>query len=123
MKRLFAAALILMAAGSALASGTSASLSWTLATQYTDGQTLPVSAIKETLIQWRRPGNPTVVGSMRIAAPGASVVVPGLVCGAFEFTATTILAAGPPPSDELGPVPYTTGVVCKPNPPSGLTAT
>lgn len=123
MKRLFAAFWLMLAAGSALASGTSANLSWMLATQYTDGQTLPVSAIKETLIQWRRPGNPTVVGSVRIAAPGASVVVPGLVCGAFEFTATTILTAGPPPSDELGPVAYTTGVVCKPNPPSGLTAT
>lgn len=109
-------------AGIALAVGNSATLSWTLATAYVDGTPLPVSSIKETLIQWRRPGSTVIVGSVRAASPATNVVVSNLVCGQFNFTATTVLTGTGPSSNESSPVAYDTQVVCQPNPSSGLGA-
>jgi hypothetical protein len=114
--------LLLLAALPVFAAGTSATLSWSHPTTYTDGAALAASDIKETFIQWRRPGSATVAGSVRVTAPATSVVVPGLVCGNFTFTAQTIMTLGATASDETSPVPYSTGISCKPNPPTGLTA-
>lgn len=118
-KLFIAAALI---AGVAMAVGTSATLSWALASAYIDNTPLPVSSIKETLIQWRRPGSATVVGSVRVAAPAKTVVVPNLVCGQFNFTAITVLTTAGLDSDETPAVAYDTQVVCRANPPQGLGA-
>lgn len=107
--------------GLALAAGTSATLTWTLATSYIDGTPLPVSNIKETFIQWYRPGSTTPAGGVHVSAPNSTVVMPNLICGQYNFTAETILNSGPN-SDESSPVIYDTNVVCKPNPPSGLAA-
>lgn len=117
-----ALALALVAALPAQAAGTSATVSWVLPTTYVDGSPLAASDIKEILIQWRRPGVPAVAGSIRAPAPGTSIVVNGLVCGNFTFTAQTVMVLGATTSDETAPSPYATGVSCKPNPPSGVTA-
>lgn len=109
-------------AGVALAVGTSATVSWKLAPTYIDGTPLAASDIKETLIQWSRPGASTVAGSVRVTAPGTSVVVPNLVCGQFNFSATTIMnaAAQNSASADQNPPPYDTQVVCRANPPGAL---
>jgi hypothetical protein len=105
------------------AAGDSATLQWANATTFQDGTPLAATDIKETLIQWRRPGNATVVGSVRVAAPANSTVVQGLVCGNFEFTGVTILKVNSTASSEsTPPAPYATGIQCKPNPPTGLGA-
>lgn len=118
------AVVALLTVSSVFAAGTSATLSWQLADSYIDGAPLAAANIKETLIEWRRPGNTTVVGSVRVAAPAITKVVPGLVCGNFEFVAYTITVAPAESSDaSTPPVVYATGVTCKANPPKGLGAT
>lgn len=108
-------------AGIAIAAGNSATLNWTLANTYIDGTPIPSGAVKETLIQWRRPGSTTVAGAVRVAAPAATVVVPNLVCGQFEFTATTIMTVTADNSAEsVPPAPYDTQVRCRANPPGAL---
>lgn len=114
--------LALAFAGVVLAVGNSATLSWTLATAYIDGTPLPASSIKETLIQWRRPGSTAVVGSVRSASPATNVVVPNLVCGQFTFTAVTVLTTAGMDSAESSPVAYDTKVSCVANPPGALVA-
>jgi hypothetical protein len=104
------------------AAGTSATLTWTHATSNTDGSTLALTEIKETLIVWRRPGNSTITGSVRVTAPATTIIVPGLVCGNFNFTGVTIVKTNDVQSAETAPVLYATGVQCLPNPPSGLGA-
>ena len=103
----------------ALAVGTSATVSWKLATTYIDGTPINPSDIKETLVQWSRPGSSTVAGSVRVPAPGTSAIVPNLVCGDFNFTVTQVMNTAALNSDPAAalPTPYTTGVVCKSNPP------
>jgi len=103
------------------AAGPSATLVFTLASQYVDASPLPVADIKETLIEWRKPGQTALVGSAHVAAPAVQTTVAGLTCGDFDFVAYTVLKAGPN-SDATAPVRYQTGVVCKPNPPGGLAA-
>ena len=112
-------ALLLATPPPATAAGTSATLTWTLATQWEDGTPLPASAIKETLIEWRRPGSTQLVGSVRVAAPQVTRVVENLKCGDFNFVAYTVLNSGPD-SSATQPVTYQTGIECKPNPPGGF---
>lgn len=105
------------------AAGASTTLSWTYPVQYTDGTPLALSEIKEVLIQWRRPGNTLIEGSVHVAAPATSVVINGLACGRFAFTATTVVKTNNILSEETFPVFYVTGVTCPPMPPTNLTAT
>lgn len=112
---------ILVIGAVALAAGTSATLSWQMPTQRIDGSPLVLSDIKEIWIRWRRPGSTTVVGSVRVPAPAVTTVVNNLVCGKFEFTATTVLNDADT-SDQSTAAPYDTAVKCKPNPPGGLGA-
>lgn len=107
--------------GVAAAAGTSATLSWQIATVNTDGSALDASLVKETLIKWRRKGQTAVFDSRAVTAPATSITVAGLVCGDFDFSAVTVLK-DTTASDETGKVTYATGVTCKPNPPTGLTA-
>jgi len=107
----------------AYAAGTSATLSWVHPVAYTNnGGPLALTDIKETAVQWRRPGNTTMAGNVRVAAPATTVIVSGLVCGDFVFTAATVLKANNVTSEESASAAYTTGVVCTPNPPTAVTA-
>jgi hypothetical protein len=126
MRRLCLVLALLLATTVAIAAGTSATVSWSYPTAYIDGTPLPVSDIAQVTVTWSRtPGGPQV-GSVTVAAPALSKVVPGLVCGNFSFSATvttTATAAYPTStSDPAGPVSYATGVSCKPNPLTGLGA-
>lgn len=112
----------LLYACQARAAGTSVTLNWVHPVQNTDNSALALADIKETLITWRRPNQSAIVGTVRVTAPATTVTVPNLTCGAFEFTATTVVKANNMTSDETAKVPYQTGVVCKPNPPSAVTA-
>lgn len=110
--------------GIANAAGTSATLRWTLANQYTNGTALPVANIKETLIEWRIKGQATVAGSARVASPAVTTIVDlgNASCGAYDFVAKTVLT-DTAISDPSGIVAYDTGVKCKPNPPTAVTVT
>lgn len=116
------AALCIVFAPLAIPAGTSASLDWTLPVAYEDGSPLAATDLKETIIQWRRPNNATVVGAVHVAAPATSTVVQGLNCGDFQFTAIAVVKLNNVTSTETMEVPYSTGIQCKPNPPSGLRA-
>lgn len=128
MNRLLLVLAACLLVGSAHAVGTSATLTWTLPTAYTDGTALPASQIASTVISWTRPTASIATGSVVVDAPGVTVVVPGLVCGDFKFTAhvlTTASATYPSAASAEAsstPATYATGVACKPNPPTGLTA-
>ena len=104
------------------AAGPTATVTWIHPLTYTDISPLAVSEIKETLITWRRPGNATIVGSVRVPGPATTTVVSGLACGNFDFTAATIVKTNSVQSADAGPVLYATGVTCAPNPPTGLVA-
>lgn len=106
----------------AKAAGTSATVSWTHPTLYTDGTPLALTDITETIVIWRRPGNATVIGSIHVAAPATQTLVTGLVCGNFNVTAVTVTNSGAS-SAETAPVAYATGIVCAPNPPTNLKVT
>jgi hypothetical protein len=116
-KALFIAGLLLATA--ALAAGTTANLSWSFPTEYTDGSSLAVADIQETVIQWRRPNSETVVGSLRVTAPTAAAVAT-VVCNNYTFTAKIVMKDAAE-SGETGRAAYATGIKCVPNPPSGLT--
>lgn len=109
-------------AAPAEAAGTSSTVSWTLPTTFEDNSPIPAGELKETIIQWRRPGNATVVGSVHVAAPAVSTVVQGLTCGNFEFTGIAVVKTNNVTSSETAPVAYATGIQCRPNPPGGLGA-
>lgn len=111
-----------VAASIAKAAGQSATITWIHPTAYIDGTPLAVTDIKETIITWRRPGNAAVVGSVHVTGPATTTVVTGLVCGSFNFTAATVLTSNAS-SAETSPALYATGVVCAPNPPTGLKVT
>lgn len=117
---LFAALCVIQVARAA---GPAATLTWTHPTANTDNSPLAVSDIKETVIIWRRPGNSSIVGTVHVAAPATSAVVPGLTCGSFNFTAQTVVVVQSVASVESNSVLYATGVQCAPNPPTGVTAT
>lgn len=106
-------------AGLVLAAGSSATLSWQLATANEDGSPLPVAQIVSTKIIWRRPGSSAIVGSVTVPAPATTTIVPNLSCAKFDFTAQTMVSGGSS-AETTPPVTFDTKVVCKPNPPGGL---
>lgn len=120
MRRILFAALA-FAAVLAFAAGSSATLSWTLATANANGSTLDPATITATHIVWRRHGEAAVAGSLDVAAPAVTATVAGLDCSKFDFTAQTVVT-GATSDESAPPVVYDTGVVCKPNPPGALAA-
>lgn len=105
------------------AAGTSAQIDWVHPTANTDGSPLALTEIKESLVSWSRVSEPSLtVGSIRVAAPSTGVSIPNLTCGDFLFTVKTIVKTNDVSSDPSNPVMYATGITCKPNPPTGVTA-
>jgi len=113
-------------AGAALATGTTANVSWIAPTQYADGETLTASQIDHYTITW------TTNSSTGVGGPTGSLTVPGTAttakipvpCGGVNFSITVTTGANAvfpnTTSVPAGPVPYATGVTCAPNPPTGL---
>lgn len=109
------------------AAGTSANLVWVMPTAYNDGTAVPLADIAFTTITWTpKIAGGKISGSQQVKAPATSVSIPGLTCGDFNFTAsvtTTATALYPNGvSPTVGPVLYTTGLACAPNPPTALVA-
>ena len=121
MKRVLGWIAALIIALPVMAAGTTANLTWQHPTSRIDGSALPLSQIKETLIEWRRVGSSVLVGSIRVNAPATSTAVSGLICGDYDFVAYTV-ATDASQSDPTNTVQYATSVVCKPNPPTGFGA-
>jgi len=105
------------------AAGTTANLSWTHPTTYIDGTPLALADIGSTVITWRRTATGPVVATLTVPAPATTAAVQGLVCGNFVFTARTVMRVSADSSDETAPpAPYSTGITCRANPPTGLQA-
>lgn len=123
-KNLINAALVaavgLIWAPSAIPASTSSTIAWTMPTTYTDGSAIVPSDIKESIVTWYRPGSTVAVGSVHVAAPATSVSVTGLSCGSFEFSVVAVVKTVN--SDESSRALFATGIQCKPNPPTGVTA-
>lgn len=120
------AAVAALLAGVAFAAGTTANLSWTAPTAYTDGTTLPASDLDHYTITWApAAGQAGPAGSLTVAGNLTAATVP-VPCGAtsFSLTVTTGAAAhyANATSSPAGPVPYVTGVTCSPNAPGAFKA-
>ena len=112
-------------APAALAAGTSANVSWTAPTQYTDSSTLPATDIASYTISWAPTSGQTgPSGSLSVTAPALTATVP-VPCGNTTFTVTvTTTATAKYPSETSAPssaVPYATGVTCGPKAVTGVT--
>lgn len=129
MKRIFSAlklAAILLLPALALAAGTTANLSWTAPTQYTDNTSIAAGELDHYTIAWApQAGKTGPTGSLTVAGTLTSATVP-VACGdvTFTLTVTTSATAKYPnaTSGPAGPVPYVSGVSCAPNPPGAFTA-
>lgn len=111
----------------AFAAGTVANLRWVHPTANIDNSPLAVADILETVIEYRRPGaalTSPAIGVIRVAAPAVTASVPGLACGDYSFVAFTVARAQPGTRSDPStpPTSYATEIVCRPNPPTGLTA-
>lgn len=120
-----AVAMLALLAIKAYAAGTTANVSWTAPTTYTDGETLAASDLAYYTIAWSplsTGGAPA--GMLKVIAPAITATVP-VPCGGENFTVsvTTSATAKYPnaTSAPSGAVPYASGVACTPNPPTGLT--
>lgn len=109
--------LLTLVTSTAHAAGPTAHVTFVLPTKYIDETPLPLSAIKETLIEWRRVGAGELVGSVRVAAPATAVDVPGLVCGDFVFTGFVITKTDLQ-SGVSNAANYPTGIACVPKAPA-----
>jgi hypothetical protein len=127
MKRILSVlALILLGAVTVtFGAGTTANLTWTLPTKYTNGTTLPATDLAYTTISWTpQAGNsPGLTGSVKVTAPATTTVV-SVPCSSVNFFASVTTTSGATypnaTSTNAGPVPYATGIVCTANPPTGL---
>lgn len=126
MKRFLAALFLLAITAPAFAAGTTANLTWTAPTQYTDGSPIAAGDLDHYTITWApASGQSGPSGSITVAGnlSGSQVPVP---CGGVSFTLTVTTGATAKypnaTSGPAGPVPYVTGVTCGPNPPGALTA-
>lgn len=119
MKRIIIGAALFLGALAAFAAGSSATVSWTLATADVHGTVLDAGAVKATRVVWRRHGQTAITGTLDVPAPATSVVVANLDCSQFDFSAQTVVTGDT--SDETVPgIVFDTGVACKPNPPGAL---
>lgn len=111
-------AILLVVFSQAFAAGTTATVSWTPPTTFTDGTPLT------GLIGFRIDAKPkTYQGPTltKTVGPGiTSTQFAGLICGDYDFTAITLAGTNSDPSNTA---PYATGITCsnKPNPPQGVT--
>lgn len=119
LEKVFAYSLLFLFVGAltiTFAAGTSAALSWTAPTTYTDGTAIPSGDIAFYTVTWN-------AGTVKVNAPELSAAI-NVPCGstAFSVTVTTSATAKYPNATSLpaGPVPYATGIACAPNPPGGL---
>lgn len=103
--------------GVAEAAGPTANITWSAPTQYVDNSPLPASDIAYYTILWDS-------NSQKVNAPALTAVV-NVPCGSTNFTVTiTTSATAKYPnttSDPTTPVPYATGVTCRPKPVTGVT--
>lgn len=112
---------LLLALLPALAFGASADIGWTHPSAYTDGTTLPPSAITSSDVAYGAcniagtaiQGTPTVVS---VPAPAATKTISGLANGMWCFQVRTNVGAS---ASDYTPVVSKT-IVLKPNPPTGL---
>lgn len=129
---LLSCAAIALGFGIALAAGTSATVSWTMPTQYTDGSTLPASDIASATIAWAPvAGQSGPSGSLTVTPAAGSTLVPSsavvpVPCGNTSFTVaitTTATAkyANASSAQSQPPVAYATGVSCVPKAVTGVT--
>lgn len=106
------------------AAGTTANLTWTPPTQYTDGSPIAAGELDHYTITWApASGQSGPTGSITVAGNLSSSQVP-VPCGGVSFTLTvTTSATAKYPnatSGPAGPVPYVTGVTCGPKAVTGL---
>lgn len=126
MKRLLAiAALVCVSALTVtFGAGTTANVSWTAPTQYTDGSAIKSGDLDHYTISWApASGQSGPTGSTTVAGTATSATVP-VACGSVSFTVTVTTSStavyANATSGPAGPVPYATGVACAPVPPGGL---
>lgn len=96
---------------------------WVHPTEYVDGTPLPLAQIRETRITYTHVEGRLAPQTVVVPAPSASVVVSGLFCGSFRFSAVTV-AISDDASDPTQAVLHNTTVTCsnKPNPPTAVGA-
>lgn len=112
-----------------LAAGTTANLTWTNPTQYTDATALPVGDIAYLTILACEVNAPETCITQKVTPNNGTVpttaVVP-VVCGQYDFTIkVTTTATAVYPNATSGPsniVPYASGVNCGPKAVTGLAA-
>lgn len=126
MKRLLAIAALALVSTLCVTygAGTTANLTWTAPTAYTDGTSLPAADLDHYTISWApAAGQSGPTGSTTVAGNLTAATVP-VPCGQVSFTLTVTTGASAhypnATSGPAGPVPYVTGVTCQPNPPTGL---
>ncbi|SRR5579871_201968 len=135
---LFAAVLGFLAVAIAVplahAAGTTATLNWTNPTTYNDCTSPPTGCtaiatgdIAGYTISWSRTSGGATVGSLSLTSGVATTANVPVACGTVFFTIvvnSSATAVYPnTPSNPTNPVSYATGVTCKPNPATGVTAT
>lgn len=101
----------------------SATVSWLAPIAYSGHDVLPATDIDHYTVSWSRTANGPVLGTVSVKAPALSAVVP-VDCGTYQFSITITTGSGAvfpnAISDSTGPVPFVSGVSCKPNPPGAL---
>jgi hypothetical protein len=117
---------LLLVIGIAKAAGTTANVAWTMPTSYNDNEVLPLTDIANVTLTWApASGQAGPSGTLVVNAPATTATVP-VACGSVTFTATvTTTSTAKYPNATSSPssgVPYITGITCKPNPATGLTA-
>lgn len=118
------AALVLFAGAHVFAAGTTANLSWTAPTSYSDGTALPASDIASYTLAWTATSPFAKAGTVSAASSALTATVSTLTCGTYNFTitvTTTATAYSPNSSATSAPVLYNTGVTCSAPVPSTST--
>lgn len=125
MKRIACLMVAALLATAALASGTTATVSWAAPTTYNDGTAVGATDIASYTVTWVGSG-PKTSGTLVVSAPNVSAAVP-VACGSASFTVTATASAtavypGSVSTSSSPPVVYATGVTCALNPPTGVQA-
>jgi hypothetical protein len=116
--------LVLLGVTLSWAAGTTAKISWSAPTTYTDTTALPVGDIDHYTLTWApASGAGGPIGSMNVPGNLLTAQVP-VPCGGTSFTVS--VTTGPnahipnATSTPTNAVPYVSGIACVPNPPTGL---
>ncbi|MDE2097473.1 MAG: hypothetical protein KGL39_09530 [Patescibacteria group bacterium] len=108
---LAAVLMLLMACGLALAAGQSANVSWTIPTTYTDGTSMPVSALQGYIVFWQSASAGAPSGEQMVAGGATNAVVIHINCGIVNFTLVSVTTTGAM-SAPSNVVNYNTGLQC-----------